>query len=64
MEVKYCMENYKPHITHNFQPFPKDNEVGILKTIYLVENNSSESQRKDLQNKRILGVIELSGDGD
>ena len=54
MDTKFCYQNYKPHITHNNQPYPQENDLGIIRTIYLIEKLSPL-----VEEKQIVEVINL-----
>ena len=51
-DMKYAGNNYKPHITHNCAPYPKENDEGFISNISVVRYLDSE--------KEIVGVIELT----
>lgn len=55
MDTKFCYQNYKPHITHNNQPYPQENDFDIIRTIYLVEKLSPLTEEK-----KVVAVINLS----
>lgn len=55
MDTALCHPNYKPHITHNHEPFPQENETNQLLKVYLIRD--LYPAKKD---KEVIEIFELN----
>lgn len=54
MDTKFCYPNYNPHITHNHEPYPCENEEGVIGEIYLIKDLSTQ-----IKEKEVIAVFKL-----
>lgn len=55
MDTKFCYQTYKPHITHNNEPYPQESDKGSIKMIYLIKKLSPITKEK-----KIVAIFNLA----
>lgn len=54
LDTLYGFENYKPHITHNEEPYPEEKDKGVIDAVYIVKDLELPSREK-----RVIEVIQI-----